>query len=402
MKIATSWSTNPDPIQAAEQAYTSLIGKMAEMPQIMLVHASCLYDGNVLLGRLSELAPGVPMQGGTSCLGVMTEDGFHTENGFGIGLLGIWDPEGAYGVGIADLGDHPHAAVQTALKMAFAQAGRPGEVPSAVLVGNVPGHEELVIRTIEEFVGSGVPIIGATSADNDMSGQWRQFANNRVSKAGVSVAVLFPSGEVGFSFHSGYEPAGPRGMATKASGRILYEIDERPAARVYNEWTNGLISGILPAGGGMVPTATFSPLGNPVGQVRGVSYYRLSYPVEALPGEALLLFTEVEQDSEIALMRGTPDNLLHRTGKAATAALDAAPFSAKDVRGALVLFCTGSMLAVQERMEEARKNFSAALQGAPFLCTFGLGEQGCFIGGENRHGNLMVVVMVFGPSGSDK
>jgi len=370
MKIATSWSTSPDPLLAAKEAYNSLIEKLADKPQIILVHASCLYDTNALLRRLNELAPDVPMQGGTSCLGVMTESGFHTENGFGLGLLGIWDPEGAYGVGIADLGNNPHEAVQTALKTAFVQASRPGEVPSAILVGNVPGHEELVIRTIEEFVGSGVPIIGATSADNDMSGQWRQFANGQVSKAGVSVAVLFPSGKIGFSFHSGYEPAGPRGRATRASGRILYQIDGRPAARVYNEWTNGLISGILPAGGSMVPTATFSPLGTPVGQVRGVSYYRLSYPVEALPDEALLLFTDVEQNSEIVLMHGTPDNLLSRTGQAATAALDAAPFKADDARGALVLFCTGSMLAVRERMEEARASFSAALPGAPFLCTF--------------------------------
>jgi len=39
--------------------------------------------------------------------------------------------------------------------------------------------------------------------------------------------------------------------------------------------------------------------------------------------------------------------------------------------------------------------------GQPSHPTFGLGEQGCFIGGENRHGNLMVVVIVFGPAGGD-
>jgi len=55
-------------------------------------------------------------------------------------------------------------------------------------------------------------------------------------------------------------------------------------------------------------------------------------------------------------------------------------------------------LAIKDRIEEPRASLKAILQDTPFLCAFTLGEQGCFIGGENRHGNLMVVVLVFGPA----
>ncbi len=398
MKIATSWSTNSDSALAAEEAYNSLIEKLDDKPQIMLVHGSCLYNSDALLNRLTELAPDVPIQGGTSCLGVMTEQGFHSHNAFGLGLLGVADPEGDYGVGMADIGNDPQGAARIALEDALAQAGRSGEAPAAILVGNTPGHEELIIQAIEEHVGRGVPIIGGTSADNDMSGQWRQYANGRVSSSGVSVAVLFPSGDIGFSFHCGYEPTKHQGRATRTSGRILHEIDGRPAAQVYNEWTDGLISGVLPDGGSLVPAATLTPLGNPVGKVRSVPYYRLSYPVEALPDGSLLLFTDVRQDCEIVLMRGTPDSLVSRAGRAAAAAVEGSPFGVQDIRGALVLFCAGCMLAVHERMDEPKASLSEALHGAPFLCAFTLGEQGCFIGGENRHGNLMVAVLVFGPA----
>jgi hypothetical protein len=246
-------------------------------------------------------------------------------------------------------------------------------------------------------VGIGVPIIGGTAADNDMSGQWRQFADSAVAGDGVSVAVLFPSCEIGFSFHSGYEPTDRKGRVTRAEGRILYEIDGLPAATVYNDWTGGLIESVLPSGGNLVPTATFSPLGTPVGCVGVIPYYRLSYPVEVLPGGALSLFTEVHAGHEIELMTGTPDSLISRTGRVAAAAVDAAPFSPDEVEGALVLFCTGCMLAVQERISGACDGLRSALKNAPFLCAFTLGEQGCFIGGENRHGNLMVVVLTFGP-----
>ncbi len=63
------------------------------------------------------------------------------------------------------------------------------------------------------------------------------------------VTVLFPSTEVMFAFHSGYEPTDVKGIITKAGGyeatnnkgvatsagkRTLYEIDGYPAAKVYN------------------------------------------------------------------------------------------------------------------------------------------------------------------------
>ncbi|MDY6990774.1 MAG: FIST N-terminal domain-containing protein [Thermodesulfobacteriota bacterium] len=397
MKMASAWSTKPDAKLAAQDAWQMLSQKLQAIPQMVFIHSSCAYDNRAVVAELRSLAPDVPLHGGTSCLGVMTEAGFHTADGFGLGLLGIVDPSGHYGVGIADSSDDPRAAATSALDQALAHAGRPGEVPAAVITSSPPGPEELVIHAIEAHVGAKVPIIGGTVADNDMSGQWQQFANDTVARQAISIAVLFPSRDIGYAFHSGYEPTIHRGKATRAEGRILFEVDGRPAAQVYNEWTDGLIDDVLPQGGSMVPTATFSPVGSPVGQVGGIPYYRLSYPVEVLSNEAILLYTDIQPDSEVVLMRGTRESLATRTGRVAAAAVDAAPFGAGEVKAALVLFCAGCMLAVQDRMQESVAALNAALDGAPFLCAFTLGEQGCFIGGENRHGNLMAAVLAFGP-----
>ncbi|MBN2122830.1 MAG: FIST C-terminal domain-containing protein [Deltaproteobacteria bacterium] len=397
MKIANAFSTNPDSERAASETYERLTEKLGGSPDLMLVHSSCEYDNDRVVQRLRTLFPGVPLQGGTTCMGVLTEEGVHTQDNLGIGILGISDPEGGYGVGIARFGADPAAAATSALVQAIEEAGRPGELPVAVIMSVCPGHEEETIRAIEEYLGTAVPILGGTSADNDMSGQWSQFGNDLVIRDGISIAALFSSGDVGYAFHSGYEPTVHRGRATRAAGRVLFEIDDRPAAEVYNDWTGGLISDVLPHGGSLVPTATFTPVGNPVGQVGGIPYYRLSYPVEVLPDRALQLFTEVRQDSEIVLMQGTRDSLSTRAGRVAAAAVESAPFRADEAKGALVLFCAGCMLAVQDRLHETREGLRDALQGAPFLCSFTLGEQGCFIGGENRHGNLMIATLVFGP-----
>ncbi|HQB30150.1 MAG TPA: FIST N-terminal domain-containing protein [Syntrophales bacterium] len=401
MKLASAWSMESDPGRAAEEVFEKLIEKLGASPDLVFVHGSCNYDNAILLKRLNSLIPGIPLQGGTSSLGVATEEGFHTADGFGLGILGVSDPGGSYGTGIAGQGDDPAKAAVSALVQVIDHAGRPGELPVAVVMTTCPGTEEATIRAIEDYLGSSVPILGGTSADNDMSGQWQQFGNTAVFRDGISIAALFPAGEVSYAFHSGYEPTKKKGVATRVSGRVLHEIDGRPAAVVYNEWTGGLIGNVLPDGGSLVPATTFTPLGHPVGQVGGFPYFKLSYPVAALPGKGLQLFAEIQQGGEVVLMKGTPESLASRAGRVAKAAMDAAPFPGEKTEGALMLFCAGCMLAVRDRMNQAVLDLKNTLRDKPALCAFTLGEQGCFIGGENRHGNLMIATLLFGPATKD-
>ncbi|MDY6953029.1 MAG: hypothetical protein SWE60_16085, partial [Thermodesulfobacteriota bacterium] len=133
MEMASAWSTQSDAQLAAQDAWQMLSQKLQAVPQMVFVHSSCAYDNKAVVAQLRSLAPDVPLHGGTSCLGVMTEAGFHTADGVGLGLLGIVDPRGYYGVGIADSSDDPRAAATSALDQALAHAGRPGELPVAVI-----------------------------------------------------------------------------------------------------------------------------------------------------------------------------------------------------------------------------------------------------------------------------
>ena len=81
-----------------------------------------------------------------------------------------------------------------------------------------------------------------------------------------------------------------------------------------------------------------------------------------------------------------------RVAADARALADLAP---DDVAGALVIFCAGCMLTVRDRMDRVVAGLDEGLGDAPFLGCFTFGEQGCFVGGENRHGNLMISVTVF-------
>lgn len=395
MQIATSFSTRPNSTEAISTAYSELIAQMGVTPDLLFVHCSATYDCESLVQHLSTLAPNIPLHGATSCMGAMTRGGFHSEEGTGLALLGLSDPMGAYGVGACELGSDPRAAASQALTRALAHAGRPGESPAMVLIASAPGFEELIIAGIEDTVGNQVPIAGGSSADNNVSGQWRQFANGDVYRNAVVLTVLFPTTEVLFAFHSGYEPTPQKGRATKAQGRTLLEIDGRPAARVYNEWLGDTLEMVLEQGSKTLAFTSLNPLGRQVSDVGGIPYYQLSLPVSVSADSSLTLLSEVNIGDELTLMEGSVNSIVSRAGRVATSMLETQSISPSEIAGALVIFCCGSMLTVQHQMPAVANGISRALEQSPFLCAFTLGEQGCFLGGENRHGNMMISVLLF-------
>jgi hypothetical protein len=344
-------------------------------------------------------------------MGVMTQAGVHSQDGCGLAMFGIFDPQGNYGVGAAEIGENPDKAAEHAIHCALEMADRPGEVPAMVWMMAAPGCEEALISGIEAVLGDDVPISGGSSADNDLGGHWKQFANDEIYSNAVVVTVLFPSTEVMFAFHSGYEPTDVTGIvtkvgefesrdkeggATKAEGRILLEINGQPAAEVYNDWGQGLISDALAGGGNIMARTTLHPLGRVAGHIGAVPYYQLSHPDAVTVNGGLSVFSNVAPGDELVLMHGSIDNLLTRAGRVASSALETYSANPQDIAGALVVYCAGCRLAVQDRLDEVVDSLRVALPDVPFLGVHTYGEQGCFLGGENRHGNLMISVLLFG------
>lgn len=67
-----------------------------------------------------------------------------------------------------------------------------------------------------------------------------------------------------------------------------------------------------------------------------------------------------------------------------------------DVAGGLVIYCAGCRLAVGDELDAVRQQLNEAFDGAPNVAAFTFGEQGCLLGGENHHDNLMISAAVFG------
>lgn len=395
MEIATAFSVDADSGAAVRRALTELRRALGREPRWILAQCSVAHDVDVVRRELVALAPNARVHGSTSCLGAMTNAGFHSEGGVGLGLFAIADDDGAIGVGARPSAGDPAAAAKAAIRDAIEAAERPGEVPSLVWLSAVPGAEESVVRAIESVVGPEVPIVGGSSADNTVEGHWKQFVVAGTFDDAIVVSAFFTAGPVVTGFLSGYSPEGRRGRVTRASGRKILAIDGRPAAQVYDEWTGGLLTDVLATGGNILARTTLHPLGREVGVTGGVPYFRLAHPDAVTSDGGLGVFADVEEGDVVHLMTGSSDGLVARAGRVAEEVFARGGIGPSDVAGALVIFCAGCMLTVKERMAEVASGLGVALGGKPFLGAFTFGEQGCMVGGENRHGNLMISVTLF-------
>lgn len=395
MKVCTVHSMDADANSAVRALCRDMAASLAgEHPSLLVLYGNTALDKEALVAGLAEAFPGVPSIGGTSCIGTMTEAGFHSGDGMGVGLLAIVDPEGSYGVGVAEIGEAPENAAAQAVEAALENADRPYETPHLVWCFQAPGCEERLLNGVAEVVGASVPVLGGSSGDNDVSGNWAQFANGEVFTAAVAYAVMFPSTQVGFAFHSGYEPTDLAGVVTAAEGRTLKTIDHRPAAQVYNEWTGGAVEAALAEGGNVLMDTTLFPLGRVSGEIRGVRAFVLSHPDQVLADGGLSTFSDVGAGEIVHLMKGTRESLVERAANVAREAMRTARLEPAQVAGALVIYCAGCMLTVQESMDQVVGGLSAALEGAPFIGAFTFGEEG-YSTVCSRHGNLMISVVVF-------
>jgi len=368
---------------------------LAGEPSLIICAGNANYAADELRTSLATSVPSeCKIAGASSCMGAMNEYGLHTGDHSGLSLIAFADQDGDFGVGISPQGDDPANAASTAIRQAIADAARPGELPDLIWLCAAPGQEELLLEGIAAIVGPDVPVVGGSSSDNAIAGDWWQFSGHHIEQQGVLIIAFYPSCQVGVSFHSGYAPTDLSGIVTHAEGRMLYSIDNEPAAQVYNRWTNGLIEEQM-AGGNILASSTFHPVGMEAGRIENIPYYALLHPEQVSDDGSISLFSNIHTGDHITLMEGSPESLTHRAGSVVQGLIRRKNWQSGQLAGALIVYCAGCMLGVRERMDEVNLGIREAMAGAPFQGVFTFGEQGCFLDGVNRHANLMISAVVF-------
>ncbi|MFT3817559.1 MAG: FIST N-terminal domain-containing protein [Rubrivivax sp.] len=402
-QLYTAAASHADTAAALQQIDRQLDERAAGARMVFAFYG-CEHDDALLHRHLRQRFGGAALLGGSSSGGLITERGALGPQG--LGLLAIADDDGSYGVAAGALGADPAASAEALLRQALASCDCEGELPELIWVYQAPGHEEAVVAGLRRLVGDRCPIVGGSSADNDVSGRWRQLGPDGVRGDGLVVGVLFPSSPLGFAFQGGYEPAGPSGVitgigyapagasgiVTASAGREILSIDGEPAAVVYNRWLGGRLDGLLAGGGTILAETTMMPIATDAGRVEGVSHYLLVHPEAVGAGGTLRTFCTLQVGDRVYAMRGDRERLIDRAGRVARQARKDLGRGA--TAGGLVVYCGGCKMAVGEDIDRVAAGLADAFGGSPFICCFTFGEQGRLID-RNVHGNLMISAIGF-------
>lgn len=403
--VGYGWSIKDNPKEAVEEAVSLMKQGLGEKsPKYVLVFigigkGNIGYNPEEVIAELkNQLGPEVKIHGGSSSLGVLTKEGFHIGEVGSLALIGVASEKMNFGVGGVSLDElSPKEVGKKAMELAIKNSQKEG-LPQIVYMTASPGVEEEILPGIEEILGKDIPVIGGSGGDNDLSGKWWMFANDRLYKNGVVLTAIYTDLKIGYAYEHSYLASENKGIVTKAEGRVLYEIDGKPAAEVYNEWTGGLVKEILGKGGTILSeVASFYPLARGIKAAGKKVFYISVMPYVVNKDKSLGLFANIETGDEVMLLHGNWELLLNRAYSTPKQALTSKAISPGKGLFGIYTFCTGAMFAVPE---EERAKFpvlvDSALEGIPFVGTFTLGEQIFLPGAGNRHSNLVNSMIVFG------
>ena len=395
-KAGYGWSVK-ESLNAAVEEASLLLKESVSDPDYIMLFSTAGYDSDSILSEINSIFPKAKVYGGTSSTGVLTNDGYHTSKTGSLALLGISSNRMTFGVGGADLDNFENArdAGKDAIENAIENAGKTDELPKLILITVAPGNEEEVLLGIEDVIGWGIPVIGGSSGDDDLTGKWHQYDNNRIYSNGVSLTAIFTDLDVRFIYEAGYEKSKTQGTITKAEGRTIYEIDGRPAGEVYNEWCEGCITKELANGGTILSQSTFWPFAKIIEREYDI-YYLSLHPLSVDGNDkSLTLFANVMRGDKLLIMHGDWELLLNRAKTTPHKLMDNKELINKKPLFGIYTFCGGSLLGIPEDQRFRLSGFvNEELNGIPFIGTFTFGEQGP-LGIVNHHGNLANSLILF-------
>lgn len=395
------WSTEGEEQAAVDQAVSMMKEGLEGSPNYVLMWYTIEHNPAKLQGALRDsLGSDVQIQANSSAVGVMTPDGYHVGENGSLAILGVASGKTQIGVGGADTSDMaPKQAGKEAIQEAIANSGQQGK-PDMVYITATPGREEEILLGIEQKIGTEIPIIGGSSGDETLKGEWSNIANNEVHQKGVTLAAVYTDSNLSTEHEFGYQKTIEKGTVTRADNRTLYEINDRPAAEVYNEWTDGHFDQKLEQGGQILGEASFYPLARIIHGKQGQAYIAVSHPAQInLPEKSLTMYTDVKTGDEIKLLHGNWELLVNRAQSTARVTMNKGQIKKGEGTFAFYHFCAGNLLVIpKEKRPAISRLLTKELGDVPFVAGFTLGEQVFMPGVGSRHANLVNSLAVFGPS----
>ena len=402
LKLAHGWSVNPSGGKAATDEAIAMMEKVIDVPRFIVLYATADYGEREIATTLRDRHPDARLFGMNVYRGVFTSDGLHIGERGSLAMMGFAGGDLAFGVAAREVKNGTDIADVTrqTLAAAVADAGvTPGEQPSMVLLGALKGKEDLVVAELGKLVPRDVPLVGGTHCDNRFR-QGYVIGNDEIIKPGIVIGLVYSAQRIGVSFYSGFVGKKKSGVITASEGRLLKEIDSRPAQEVYREWAEGHFDDIdSSVENVLVMKSATCPLAKAIHLPNGKCRYIPVRPQRFNTDGSLSMGGDVSLGDTIYYVEGNKEALRRRAAAVAREAMVNGKIKVRDVAGGLHIYCAGAAKTlgleadgeVVRMVGEVRK----AMRDSPFIGGFTAAEQGTIPGYGIFNGNLMSSMVVF-------
>lgn len=375
-KTKVGYSTNVDAFEAGKETATkaAAVGNA----KLGVLFTNCDMDQKKIVEGVKSVLGNKPIIGCTSSSGIVVSDGLLTGDAFA-GMMTFADDDLIVGVACSEAGKNAREIGKKIAREAITNAGIK-KVPSYFYMVASPKEEESYLKGIEDVIGT-VPFFGGSAADNTVEGKWNIICNDKVFSDGCAVAFFYAKNECKNMYTGAYEETTNAGIITKISGkRTLVEINNKPALKVYAEWTGQNADDLM--GMNLLGASVTAPLGvkDPIGSVVAVRH-----PMGGNADYSINVGNDLALNTAVIQLKGSVDGLI-KSNSETIKALDA-----KMKKGAdsyFLVHCGGRKLAIADRAEEIYKEVKSAVGDKEFLMIFTFGEYGANDHSANTCGGL--------------
>ena len=372
---ASTWIEGPTAVgDAVARAVDGLGGSL---PALLLVFPDADSPLQDAVSAATSAAPGSCIAGMTS-RGIIASSGEHAR---GCSVT-AFSPEVAVGVGMAGGASRDlRAAGRAAARQASAGMDlRPGHSVLLLFMDPRSGDEAAAIDGAYSVTGASVPLAGGGANGRSPA----VFADGRAEADAVVAVALDSPQPIMVGVSHGCRPTSEPAIATRTEGRVLLELNGRPAEEVYLE---GLGHGDLDLDDAAFEAfAVLHPLGQP--ELRG--QLRLRHVLGRAPDGGLACATPIPPNAAVWFTEQTPATIVESARRAVDETLDQLPGAA---RAGLIFDCAARRKALGDSVGDETHALRAAFgEDASVAGLYTRGEVGRVRGAKGDRNHAVVVV----------
>ncbi|HIC26935.1 MAG TPA: hypothetical protein EYO81_01595, partial [Gammaproteobacteria bacterium] len=302
-------SSGKDPFETGFEACQVALEKLGgEKADLVIVFSSIKLNPQEVIRGVRE-ASGNALLVGCSDAGSITNAG-PAENS--VGVMAISSDKLHFYTGLKErIKDGAREAGQSVAKEIQASAKEPLKV-FLMFPDVLSGNGADIVRGVLDVLGEHFPVLGGAAGDDFLFEKTYQYKDDKVVSGGVTGLGISGDFVMGAGVRHGWMPIGSPMIVTKSKGSVVYELDNKPAIRIYEDYFGERAKDLKTEP--LARLAITYPLGI---KVSDLDEYLIRDPITADENGAITCAAEIPEGSEVRLMIGSKEKAIEAAEDAA-------------------------------------------------------------------------------------